>query len=106
MKRHKFAELRATMSPRRRARNEAAARSMMAEMLLSELREESGMTQRDLAAALGIKQPTLAQMEKQDDMQVSTLRRIVEALGGELDLIVRLPHGEFRVPQFQRKRPA
>ena len=106
MKRHKFAELRAKLSPERRARNEAAARSTMAEMLLRELREQSGMTQRSLAAALGIKQPTLAQMEKQDDMQVSTLRRIVEALGGELDLIVRLPQGEFRIPQFQRKRPA
>lgn len=106
MKRRKFSELRAKMSPQRRARNEAAARSLMAEMLVRELREQSGMTQRDLAAALGIKQPTLAQMEKQDDMHVSTLRRIVEALGGELELVVRLPQGEFRVPQLRRKRTA
>jgi len=101
-----FSDLRARMSPQRRARNEEAARQIMGEMLLAELRQQSGMTQRDLAAALGIKQPTLAQMEKQDDMQVSTLRRIVKALGGELDLVVRLPQGEFRIPQFRRKRSA
>jgi transcriptional regulator with XRE-family HTH domain len=65
--------------------------------------EQSGMTQRQLADALGVKQPTLAQFEKQDDIQVSTLRRIVEALGGELDLVVRLPSGEFHIGQFVKK---
>jgi DNA-binding XRE family transcriptional regulator len=95
-----YSELRAKMSPRRRARNEAAASKMLADILLSEMRQHSGMTQRQLASALGIKQPTLAQMEKQDDMQVSTLRRLVRALGGELDLVVRLPQGEFRISQF------
>jgi len=102
MKRHKFSELREKMSPRRRARNEAVAKEMMAELLLSEMRQQSGMTQRELAAALGVKQPTLARIEKQDDIQVSTLRRLVEALGGELDLVVRLPKGEFRMRQFQK----
>jgi transcriptional regulator with XRE-family HTH domain len=79
---------------------------MMAELLLSELREQSGMTQRQLAAALGIKQPTVAQWERQDDIQVSTLRRLVEALGGELDLLVRLPNAEVRVRQFERRKSA
>ena len=106
MTRHKFSDLRAKMAPQRIARNEAAARRMMSELLLCELREQSGMTQRELAAALGIKQPTLAHMEKQDDIQVSTLRRLVEALGSELDLIVRLPQGEFVIQQFRKKRPA
>ena len=46
MKRHKFSELREKMSPRRRARNEAVAKEMMAELLLSEMRQQSGMTQR------------------------------------------------------------
>ena len=97
-----YSELRARMSPRRRARNEAAASKILAEILLSEMRRQSGMTQRQLAMALGIKQPTLAQMEKQDDIQVSTLRRVVEALGGELDLVVRLPQGKFRIKQFNQ----
>ena len=103
---HKFSKLRAKISPARRTRNENAARRVMAQLLLAELRRRSGMTQRELAAALGIKQPTLAQMEKQEDIQVSTLQRIVRALGGELDLVVRLPQGDFRIQQFDKKRSA
>ena len=105
MKRHPFSASRRKMNPQRRARNQRR-RKTMARLLLSELRQQSDMTQRQLAAALGIKQPTLAHIEKQDDIQVSTLRRLVEALGGELDLVVRLPKGEFRIHQFQRRRSA
>lgn len=106
MKHHSFEKLRAGMSPARRSRNQAKARGMMAELLLGQLRKQSGLTQRQLAGALGIRQPTLAQMEKQDDIQVSTLRRLVRALGGQLDLIVRLPTGEFRINQFERRKSA
>jgi len=106
MKHRKFSDLRAKMSPARRARNEKAARKMMAELLLSQLRAQSGMTQRQLAALLGIKQPTLAQIERQDDIQVSTLRRLVQALGGDLDLVVRLPGGDVRIGQFGRRKSA
>src|ERR1044071_5361885 len=100
MNHHKFSDLRKKMSKRRQKRNQSAARNMMAELLLSEMRKQSGMSQRKLATALGIKQPTLARIEKQTDIQVSTLRRLVKAIGGELDLVVRLPKGEFRVRQF------
>ena len=106
MSHNRFSKLRAKMSPQRRARNAAASRKIMAKLLLAELRQQSGMTQRQLATALGIKQPSVAQLEKQDDIQVSTLRKLIEALGGELDLVVRLPQGEFRIHQFQRKRSA
>ena len=37
-------------------------------------------------------------------MQVSTLRRIVEALGGELEVIAKLPTGRVAISQF--KEPA
>ena len=106
MNHHRFSRLRSKMSPARQARNRDASRKVIAQILLSELRQQSGMSQRQLASALGIKQPTLAQMEKQDDIQVSTLRRLVEAVGGSLDLVVRLPQGEFRIGQFKRKRSA
>ena len=48
-------------------------------MLLAEIRQAAGMTQEEVAASLGIKQPTLSRIESQDDMQVSTLQRLVEA---------------------------
>jgi transcriptional regulator with XRE-family HTH domain len=58
---------------------------------LRELRKVAGKAQADIAAALKIKQPSVSKIEKQTDMYLSTLRSYVEAIGGELDLVVRLP---------------
>lgn len=97
----KFKELEAKMSPQRRARVEAMAHDAMAEMLLAEIRRQTGLTQMELADALGIKQPSLSKLESQDDMQISTLRRIIKALGGELELIANLPGGTVKLCQFK-----
>ena len=96
-----FKELEAKMSPQRRARIEALARDTLAEMLLAEIRRQAGLTQVDLAETLGIKQPSLSKLEAQDDMQISTLRHIVNALGGELELIANLPGGAIKLTQFK-----
>lgn len=96
-----FNELRNKMSPQRRAKVDAQARDIMAEMLLAEIRRQVGLTQTDLAQTLGIRQPTLSKLESQDDMQISTLRRIVEALGGELELVAKMPGGTIRLGQFK-----
>jgi hypothetical protein len=58
---------------------------------LRELREIAGKAQVEVAAALNIKQPSVSKIEKQADMYLSTLRGYVEAIGGELELVVRLP---------------
>jgi hypothetical protein len=58
---------------------------------LRELRNAAGKAQADIAAALNIKQPSVSKIEKQADMYISTLRSYIEAIGGELDLVVRLP---------------
>ncbi len=97
----KFSELEAKMSAESRARAQERAKEMMAEMLLAEIRKAVGLTQADLAASLGIKQPTLSRLESQDDMQISTLRRLVQALGGELEIIAHLPGGDIRLSQFK-----
>jgi transcriptional regulator with XRE-family HTH domain len=60
---------------------------------LRELRLAAGKAQADIAAALGIRQPSVSKLENQADMHVSTLRGYVEAIGGELELVVRLPQG-------------
>ena len=96
-----FKELEARMRPESLARARARAKDMLAEMLLSEIRKAAGMTQEELAAALGIKQPTLSQLESQQDMQISTLQRLVRALGGELEIIAHLPGGTVRIKQFE-----
>jgi transcriptional regulator with XRE-family HTH domain len=67
---------------------------------LRELRMIAGKAQTDVATALRIKQPSVSKVESQTDMHVSTLRAYVEAIGGSLELIVRLP--ERPVARFYR----
>jgi predicted XRE-type DNA-binding protein len=45
------------------------------------------MSQQHVAETLGVKQPSLSKLEKQPDMQISTLRKIAKALGGELEIL-------------------
>ena len=96
-----FKELEAKMSPESRARAEVRTKQMIAEMLLAEIRKSVGLTQEDLAGALGITQPSLSKLEGQGDMQISTLRRLIEALGGEMEIIAHLPRGDIRITQFK-----
>lgn len=91
-----------------RAKAEALTRRYLAEMLLSEIRLRVGKSQTELAQILGVKQPGLSRLEKQDDMQVSTLKRIVEALGGKLVIVASFPKADVAVSQFDsepRKLP-
>ena len=96
----KFKSLEKKMPRQRLARARTRAKEVMAEMLLAEIRKEAGLTQEDLAKAMGIKQPSLSKLESQDDMQLSTLRRLIRALGGELELIAHLPGADIRIGQF------
>ena len=68
---------------------------------LQQLRQVTGRAQIDIAAALRIKQPSVSKIEKQTDLYLSTLRGYVEALGGKLELVVRLPaHRPMRIRQL------
>src|SRR5438132_11181918 len=54
------------------------------------LREAAGKTQVDVAAASQINQADISRLESQedfDDYQVSTLRRYLAALGGQLEIV-------------------
>ena len=88
------------LSPERRARIDAKVREMKAEMLLSELRKLSELTQAEVAKSLGISQPEISRLEGEEDMQISTLAKLVRALGGELEISVKLPTGTVKLAQF------
>jgi transcriptional regulator with XRE-family HTH domain len=66
-------------------------------VLLSRVRGERGITQRELATRLGVSQSTLSGIEKRSDLQVSTLRRVVEALGGALEIFAVFSNDRYRV---------
>ena len=80
------------------------ARRYLAAMLLSELRKLKGMSQKELSHSLRIKQPSLSKLENQDDMQISTLAHIVEALGGRLIIRAEFDELDADLRQFRRKR--
>jgi transcriptional regulator with XRE-family HTH domain len=98
-----FDELTArTMTKEARERAKDRAFEMLAEMFLRELRRAKGLTQAELAKRLHIKQPSLSKLESHgQDMQVTTLRRIVNALGGELDISARFPDRVVRLKDFK-----
>ena len=90
----KWGELRKKMSPEQRKSSDVKLATMKNEMLLAELRKHTGMTQKQLAARLGITQPGLSKIESQDDMHITTLRNLIGAIGGKLELVVHMPDGE------------
>jgi predicted nucleotidyltransferase len=67
---------------------------------LRALREAAGVTQEELAARLGRRQPALSRLERQMDVRMSTLREYVAGLGGELELIARVGALRTRLRQF------
>ena len=54
---------------------------------LGELRRAREMTQAELARRLDRAQPAVAAMERTEDHLVSTVRAVVESLGGQLELM-------------------
>lgn len=96
----KFSELRARMSEQARADSDEMAARMLLDIPLVELRQARERTQRDLADAFGTTQANISQLEKRADVYLSTLRRYIEALGGELEITARFPSGEIRLLRF------
>lgn len=80
---------------------ERRTRELVAEMIVSEIREALGKTQTQVARQAGMKQPSLAKLEAQSDMLISTLRKVMKAMGGELEVAVQFPQGRVRLKQFE-----
>ena len=63
---------------------------------LTALREQAGLSQRELAERLGVKQPRVAAIEKARNVTIDVLERYVDALGGKLQVTV--VKGNRRIP--------
>ena len=82
-------------SPQKLALIDLAVEEQLLEMDLSELREASGKTQEEVAAALKKAQSEISRIESRSDYRLSTLKGYVAALGGELELVANF--GDRRV---------
>jgi DNA-binding XRE family transcriptional regulator len=97
----KFRDLLESMPSARRQRIRAKTEELLAELPLQELRHARQMSQEELARELGVNQATVSKLERRTDMYISTLRRFVEALGGELEITARFREGSVRIAQFE-----
>jgi transcriptional regulator with XRE-family HTH domain len=79
------------MPKERRARIDQLAQEIRAEMNLREVRHQRRLTQARLSKKLKIGQEGVSRIERRKDMNVSTLRKYVEGVGGELWIEVRFP---------------
>src|ERR1700732_1010156 len=80
------------LSPTQRKKVEARAAQLIAEeMTLRELRHARKLTQVRMARKLGITQDSVSRLEKRSDLLLSTLRKTVQAMGGNLSLVAEFP---------------
>jgi DNA-binding XRE family transcriptional regulator len=83
----------AKLGPERREKVERRVAELHEEeMTLRELRRAHALTQTAVAEKLGVKQASVARIEQRSDLLLSTLRGYVEAMGGELEIVARLPN--------------
>lgn len=76
----------------RRSRVEARAAELIAEELtLRELRKARHLTQVKMAKKLKMKQDAISRLENRTDMLISTLRKVVIGLGGDLTIVAEFP---------------
>src|SRR5438309_8876553 len=80
------------LSAARRRKVEARAAKLIGEeMTLRELRHARKLTQVRMAKTLGITQDSVSRLEKRGDLLLSTLRKAVQAMGGNLSLVAEFP---------------
>lgn len=90
MKVHRWEDVRRRkLSPEKLEEIDRKVQQEVLEMNLRAVRELAGKTQVELAAEAQMSQSELSRAERREDHLVSTLRRYVEALGGELEVIAR-----------------
>jgi transcriptional regulator len=96
-----YSTLRAKMSPEARAKAEEQTQQLLREMPLQELRQARKVSQEQMAKSLHTRQSNISRIEKRADMYISTLRNVIKAMGGDLEIVARFPDGNVRINQFE-----
>ena len=99
-----FKNLTDAMSPTRRQRIEMKTELLKNAMALQELRQALDLTQDELANTLHMKQSAISKFESQSDIYISTLRKILFAMGADLKITAKFPEGEVQINQFDEIR--
>ena len=95
-----FSNLTKGFSQERRAKIEVQKVELREEMALHDLRKAIGASQEVVAHSLGVKQPAIAKMERRTDIRIQSLRRMIEAMGGTLEISARFQNGKVRITNY------
>ena len=87
-------ELNALPPERQEAIETRVAQIRLEEITLRHLREKLGLSQSELAERLEVQQPAISKLERRQNLELNTLRSVVHALGGTIEIIVRVPDKE------------
>lgn len=99
-----ISELTKDFSPERQARLAKGGELLLIEYdLVSNLRKDRELTQKELADILEIRQSAVSKLESQSDIMIQTLERYIQALGGELEIRAKFPDREVTLNQFTRR---
>ena len=96
-----YSILRDKMKPTARQKAAEKTKVLLNAMPLQELRHARNLSQEQLAQTLSIKQAAVSKLEKRTDMYVSTLRNVIKAMGGDLEIIAKFPDGSVLISQFE-----
>jgi len=96
-----FSNLTKNFSENRRTRIEAKKVELREEMALHDLRKAIGTSQEVIARTLGVNQPAVAKMERRTDIRIQSLRRMIEAMGGTLEISAKFQNGEVKITNYK-----
>lgn len=71
--------------------------------LVSQLRKDRELTQKEVAEIMKIRQAAISKLEHQEDILIQTLGRYIRALGGELEIKAKFPDREVTLKQFTQR---
>lgn len=100
-----FKNLTKGFSDERRAKIEEKKSELREEMALQELRLAIGVSQEELAKQLNVLQPAIAKIEKRSDIKISSLSKMIEAMGGTLEIKAHFPYGDVTITNYTKKHP-
>ena len=94
-------KLRKAMTSEERNRVDGTYRAYRTAMILGELRTKLNVRQPQLEKALGHAVPFLSQCEIDSDMSVGTIAKMVEQMGGRLEINAIMPDGVVQLVRMK-----
>lgn len=92
-----FNELENKMSDEAIKKSDKKFEKLLISYTLSQIRENQGITQAELAKRLNINQSAISKFEKREVITVSKLYDFIKAMGGEIEINIKFPGKQFKL---------